>query len=192
MKFLIFILDKCYKKNTTAVENIIVVIVMNNATDVKNLKEYVVSKMIDYVENSDGECAILKHIFEGEYLHCRLCNLIMAPVNKRDRKYEHRWICPCDLCFIDDRNDVYDNTYNHYFRSKGLGEPYCDEMYCKGCVEKHGYQHFFSRYNLEKKEYEYYNGDFHRPSSLDRKEISWTRKTGTYINMCKKCANEDA
>ena len=158
----------------------------------KNLSEFVVEKVIHHLEASDNEFTILKHIFEDQYLRCKLCNVILVPVPiNKDKKYQNNWICPCDFCFIGDSYSTYDN-YHHNYRSRGLGEPICDEIYCRGCVEKHGYKTFFSRYNIKKRELENYNGDFHEPQEFDRKNIIWKREMSDFINMCKKCNDENS
>ena len=157
----------------------------------KNISECVVEKVIDYMEVSNNELKLLKHIFKHEYLRCKLCNVILVPVPKNQKKaYMDHWICSCDFCFITEYYPTYDNPY-HYFRSRGLGEHICDEIYCKGCIEKHGYAKFFTRYKFGKVKQNFptredYNGDFHEPRDI----CVWERNISNYINICKQCDSE--
>lgn len=158
----------------------------------KNIEEYVVEKVIDYMESSHEDYVLLKHIFQDQYLRCKLCNTIVVPVPNdiNDERYKNLWICPCDFCYIGENCDVYEDT-RHRAPRRALGDVPCDIVYCKGCVSKHGYNSLFIRYKFIDKEI-VLNADFHDTNEYKmRYDVMdlLTRKM-TYFNMCKKCGQE--
>jgi hypothetical protein len=69
-------------------------------------------------------------------MKCKLCDSFVVPVDRDRKEFEELWISPCEFSYIDDLSDIY--AYGSPFK-RGLGAPYCESIYCKGCVEKHGY-----------------------------------------------------
>ena len=115
------------------------------AMNPSNIQEYVVKKVIEYIEKSETECSLLKHIFHDQYLKCVLCDKLVVPFDEKDIEHQDLWICPCEFCFIDEFYPTYLNTKHTNFRRRGCGEPACNSIYCYECVKQKGYNNLFYR-----------------------------------------------
>jgi hypothetical protein len=162
-----------------------------NTPSEKNIQEFVANRVIDYLEKSENEHSILRHILKDELLRCVLCKTLVVPVDKRDEQYKDIWICPCDFCFIDENYPTYSSIYLTDFRSRGLSEPICDTIYCKRCVKINGYNNLFCRYDMKERKYIDFNGNDFHDITLDRRRLVFSRGESRYINMCKKCVKEN-
>lgn len=85
----------------------------------QNIKEFVAKKVIEDLEKSNIELAILRYLFSDRLLKCVLCDSFVVPFDTKKEEFRKLLICPCEFCYIDDFNETYE--YGSIFK-RGLGK----------------------------------------------------------------------
>ena len=148
----------------------------------RNIKEYVVDKIINYstqMQEELKELHILQHLIGEKVLRCDSCKQIVCPIDLKELKFQERWIAPCDFCYISEFDDLYAGEFHDHLK-RGLGDPPCATIYCRKCVLKTGYATLFSRYSrLTNTSDHNFEGDFYNRYDQHHSKVS--------LNVCKKC-----